>query len=130
MVKAMSVVLALVMVLVLLMAMREVWAFHRAREVHRLRRLTLRLAMAAMLLFLLASILIGVNLFHLNEPAGIPPDLWIAFWGCVAILTGGVLCLAIADFQTIGDDALSSVNQYWDEIARAIADHQQRSSKE
>lgn len=128
--KLLSVSLALVMVIVLLMAMREVWEFHRKREVYRLRRLTLRLAMAGMLIFLLASILIGVNVFHLNEPAGIAPDVWIAFWGCITIMTGGIICLAIADFRTIGDDTLHNSNQYWDHIAEAIAEHQKSSPKE
>jgi hypothetical protein len=121
--------LSLAMFAVIMLALREVWQFRRKRDVYRLRRLTLRLATAGMLLFLLASILIGVRVFGLNEPDGVA-TLWIAFWGCIMLLTGGILCLVIADFQTIGDDALQNANQYWDDIAKTIAEHQQNLPKE
>jgi len=121
-------VLSLAMVAIILLAMREVWAFHRKREVYHLRRLTLRLTTAGMLLFLLVSVLIAVKL-GLNEPYGLERQ-FIVFWGSIMLLVGGIICLVIADFQTIGDDALHQANQYWDEIAKTLADHHKEAPKE
>lgn len=124
-----NVAIGLGLLLVSLLMLREIVQFRRMREVHRLRRLTLRLMMAAMLLFQLLSILIGVRVFGLAEPDGVP-NLWIAFWGCIGLLTGGILMLAIADFRLVGEDTLRNSAEHLDEIARTIAEHQANKSKD
>jgi uncharacterized membrane protein len=100
--------------------MREVWQFRRGRGLFRLRRLTLRLCMFGMLVFMLASILIGVRVFGLTDPWGIEVP-WVLFWGCITLLAGGVICVAIADFRTVERETRGDAAKFWQEIAEMIA---------
>lgn len=122
--QAFTIVMALAMLIVVILAMREVQHFRMKRETYGLRRLTLRLTTSGMLFFLLCSILIGVRVFGLEYGDGIV-QLFIAFWLCIFLLTGAILCLVIADFR-MADDVPSGqharVSQ--EEIQRIIAEHQ------
>lgn len=109
------------MLAITILAIGEVHHFRRKRGPYRLRRLTMRLTMAAMMLFLLGSILVGVRIFHLQEPNGII-KLWVAFWGCILLLIGGIFCLVIADFRLIGDDLHEHTNQFINEIMQSMAE--------
>lgn len=124
-----SIIMALLMLLVGLMALSEIRTFRRKRGAQRLRRLTLRLSMAGMVIFLLASLLVGVQIFHLQEPYGVT-KLWIAFWGCITLLTGGIFCLVIADFHSIGTDVQEDTKQYWEEFMKTIKDNKSPTSKD
>ncbi len=117
----------LVMALIVALTVREVALFLRARDVYPLRRLTLRLCTTVLLLFLLASVWIGVQHFHLHEPRGVV-GLWLGFWGCIALLAGAVICLAIADLRLLGDDLGrdTALHRIWRDIAELIAEHEQQ----
>ena len=117
------------MAIVAVMAARELRLFLRKRDTYPLRRLTLRLSMAGMLFFLFASLFVGVRVFHLVEPTG-NVTLWMAFWGCITLLTGGVICLAIADFRSLDTDTDENTKQLWREIAETIAAHESHAPKE
>ncbi len=117
-----AILLAAAIVAVTAMAVREVIAYRRTRPAYTLRRITLRLSMAIMLLFLLGSIYVGVYLFDLETPMGhVGP--WIAFWGCIGMLAFGVLCLVIADVRALGDELRQTPNTLQQEIAAIIAEH-------
>jgi len=131
---ALTIALIVGMIVVIVMAINETHHFRRNRSVYMFRRLTLRLCMATMLLFLFASILIGTNVqvFGLTDPVGI--DLrWVAFWGCVLLLVGAICCLALADLAMIREDdsliphdiAEKHAN-YREEIEAIIAQHQKK----
>jgi len=124
-----TIVMTLAMLGVLGMAVRELMIFNRQRAEYQVRRLTLRLAMAAMLFVLFASLLIGVRVFRLDEIEGVV-TLALAFWGCIALLSIAVLCLAVADLRMLGDQSRQDAAQYWREIAQTIADHELRHPKE
>ena len=122
---AFDVVLVVVMAAVAGMAVREVVLFRRKLMDYSLRRLTLRISMTLMFIFLLLSVLVGVRVYHLDAPRGVI-GLWMAFWGCIALLTGAILCLAIADLRLIGDETNSETNRLWRDIAETIAEHAPR----
>lgn len=124
-----SISLLAVMAAVVGLGIREVWLYRAQRAEYPLRRLTIRLANAAMMLILLGSILIGVRVFGLNEPDGIVP-YFMLFWGCITLLTGAILCLVIADFRTIGEETTSDSVRLWHDIAETIAAHEQQPPKE
>ena len=124
-----SLLLLVAMAIVLMMALREVYQFRRNRSIFRLRRLTLRMLMAALLLFLLASILIGVRIFGLNEPYGVE-RIWILFWGSITLIIGSIFLLVLADFRLVRHDVSEKTAGYWQEINRAIAEHQRQHPKE
>ncbi len=119
-----AIALALVIAIVLVLAAREVVVFRRTRETYSTRRLTLRLTTAFMLAFLLGSILLvlAVPSLSLIEP-DLTPDLWLVFWGCVALLTGAIFCMIIADIGMVNDDTRQEANKMWREIAETIAEH-------
>ena len=117
----------LVMFLIVGMTLRECVLF-RQKQKHQTyprRRLTLRISMAVMLLFLLASILVGVRIYHLGSPeeSGYV-QLWAAFWGAVMLLIAGIFCLVIADLRTISVEKERDANTYWRDIAETIATHE------
>ncbi|MHB9134434.1 MAG: hypothetical protein ACYDBB_25460 [Armatimonadota bacterium] len=116
-------VMVLAMLGILALLAREIVIFTRKRESYPVRRLTLRATTALMLLFLLASILIGIGAFHLLDP-GSSPKPWIAFWGCIGLLTGAILCMVIADIRHLNEETNGEVKQLWHDIAEIIADHQ------
>lgn len=120
-----TILLLLAMALVLLMALREIHIFRREKSVFKLRRLTLRMVTAALLLFLMLSILIGVRFFGLNEPFGVE-RIWILFWGSISLIIGGLLFLVLADFRTPISDVSERTASYWSDINRTIAEHQQK----
>ncbi len=92
----------LTMLLVFVMIVRECAQYVRKRQTYPIRRLTLRVSTAIMLLFLLASILVGVRAFHLGSPEDNGyVQLWAAFWGAVVLLVFGIFCLVIADMRTV-----------------------------
>ncbi len=111
------------MLIVAAFAIREVVAYRR-REGYKLRRLTLRLSMAAMLLFLFASVWVGVQFFGLATPVGFD-RLWIAFWTCIALLTIAIFCLVLADLSAIQHDAVTDTSDLLREMAQIIAEHKQ-----
>ena len=119
---ALTVILILVMIAITGMATREIVLFRQKRAEYSLRRLTLRLTMAIMLTFQLASVLVGVRVFHLDNPHGVI-GLWMAFWGCIALLTGAITCLALADMRLVSDETSSETNRIWRDIAEMIAQH-------
>jgi len=121
---AFTILMITVMVAVAGLAIREVVLSQRKGEQYPVRRLTLRIVMAVMLLFLLASVLIGVQVYGLDKPKGFIA-LWMAFWGCISLLSGAIVCLAVADLRLIGDETFSETNQLWHEIAQTIAEHEQ-----
>jgi hypothetical protein len=114
---------SVVVVTILVLAGREVALFVRQRASYPLRRLTLRLAMAGMLVFLFGSIGIGVHYFRLDDPAGII-TLWLAFWGSIGLLTAGILCLALADLRSLHDDTSDEAARLWQEMAETVARHE------
>lgn len=124
-----TIILLLSMAVVILMALHEIHLFRRDRSVFKLRRLTLRMVTAALLIFLLASILIGVRFFGLNEPFGVE-RIWILFWGSISLLIGGLFFLVLADFRTPVSDTSERTASYWSDINRTIAEHQQKHPKE
>ncbi|HEY3377984.1 MAG TPA: hypothetical protein VGL77_10885 [Armatimonadota bacterium] len=124
-----TLLLASVVFIVLIMALREIYLFRKMRDATQVRRLTLRLSMAAMLLFLLVSLFLGVCVFRLVEPDGVVP-IWLAYWGCITLLTGAILLLVIADFRLYGEDSLRDSRQYWEEFARTIAAQRDNTPKE
>ncbi len=111
--------------IVIALAVREIVLFVRKRESYQLRRLTLRLLNAALLAFLLAAILVGIRVFHLDKPAGLA-YLWLSFWGSICLLLGAVFFLLIADFRMTNDASRVDANRMWGEIARTIAEYDQR----
>ena len=119
---AFTFILILVMVAITGMAMREIVLFRRKRGEYSLRRLTLRIAMAIMLILQLASVLVGVRIFHLDTPQGVI-GLWMAFWGCIMLLTGAISCLALADMRLVTDETSTETNRIWRDIAEMIAQH-------
>ena len=124
-----TIVLLLAMALVLLMALREIYHFRREKSVYLFRRLTLRMVTAAVLLFLMASILIGVRFFGLNEPYGVE-RIWIIFWGSISLLIGALFFLVLADFRTPLNDARKETVDYWSDIYRTITEYQRQHPKE
>jgi MFS family permease len=122
-----NIALCLGMLVVIMMATLETQYVRRHRGIYLFRRLTLRLSMAGMLLFLLASILIGLNvrIFGLTEPMGVDWR-WVAFWGSVVLLIGAICCLALADLTMIKTDVLSEHVQRSAEIDEIIANHREK----
>jgi hypothetical protein len=108
--------------LVVTLAVREVVLARRHREESSSRRLTLRLTTALLIIFLLVAVLVGIRRFHLDSLGG-DPQYFLAFWGCVTLLAGGILALAFADFAMVRADLRRDVNQHWREIAEMIAAH-------
>jgi hypothetical protein len=125
---AFTILLSLVMLTVAGMAVREIVLFGRKRAEYPVRRLTLRISTAVMLLFLLVSLLVGVRVFHLDTYQGII-GLFLAFWGCVALLAGAIICLTIADLRMIGDETFADTNHYWRDIAETIAEHEKHETQ-
>ena len=121
-----TIVLTLAILIVIMMAIREIRNFQRDRGMYRFRRLTLRLSMAGMLLFLLVSLFIGVKVFGLNEPLGIDPHAWLAFWACVVLLVGAIACLVIVDLTNVPEMVSSTNPNAGAEIAEIIAKYQKR----
>ncbi len=124
----MQIILPAMMILFIILAIREVILFKNKKEgVYSLRRLSVRLSMAVMLIFLLGSILtvISVPWFYLVEPQT-NPDLWFAYWGSVSMLSFGILSLIVADFHLIGDDTRKDESKMWRELAELIAQHENR----
>lgn len=126
---AFTIMMITVMVAVAGLAIREIVLFRRKNEQYSLRRLTLRIVMAVMLIFLLGSVLIGVREYGLDKPQGVI-TLWMAFWGCITLLSGAIVCLAIADLRLIGDETFNETNQLWREIAQTIAEHEEHRGQE
>jgi len=126
---AFTILLIVVMTAVAGMTVREIVLSAWKRDEYPRRRLTLRITMALMLIFLLASVLVGVRVFHLDQPQGII-GLWMAFWGCIMLLTGAIVCLAIADLRSIGDDSHAETNRIWRDIAETIAAHEKKRARE
>lgn len=122
---AFTVLMIAVQVAVVVLAVREIVLYMRKKEAYTLRRLTLRMLMAVMLIFLLASVLVGVRVFGLDKPPVII-TLWLAFWGCITLLTGAIFCLAIADLRSIGDETTNEANRLWRDIAQTIAEHERQ----
>jgi hypothetical protein len=116
-----------VMLIILGFALREVALFARRRESYKLRRLTLRLSMASMLLFLLGSILVGVTYFGLANPVGFD-RYWIAFWAFITMLTFAIFCLAMADLRSLGEETDSAATALWQEMAQILAEHDRAKS--
>jgi hypothetical protein len=112
----------LAIALVVALAVREVVMSRRHREDYTARRIALRLTTAALIVFLLAAVLVGVQRFGLDHLGG-DPVYFLAFWGCITLLTGGILCLALADFSIIHADLRREANRQWREIAELIAAH-------
>ena len=106
------------MCVVLGMTVREAVIYLRKRGPFPLRRLTLRLSMAGMLLFLLGSILVGVRSFGLEVPSG-HETLWMAFWTCIMLLTGAILCLVVADLRLLAEENHVAM-QHWQEVAEML----------
>jgi len=121
---AFTILLITMMTAIAGMIVREIVLSTRRREEYSLRRLTLRIVMALMLIFLLASMLVGVRIYGLDKPRDI--ELWMAFWGCIALLSGAVVCLAIADMRMIGTETHADTNRIWRDIAQMIAEHEQK----
>jgi len=122
---AFTILMITVMAVVAVLAVREIVLSRRKGEQYSLRRLTLRILMAVMLIFLLASVLVGVRVYGLDKPQGII-TLWMAFWGCITLLSGAIVCLAVADLRLIGDETTHEANQLWHDIAQTIAEHEQQ----
>jgi hypothetical protein len=118
-----AILLSLGIFIVLGLTIREILIYIRKPHPYCLRRLTLRLSMAGLLLWLLASIGVGVLYFHLDNPEGIPMH-WIAFWGFVGVIIAAIFCLIIADLRMIGDETQDEVNRLWRDIAQTIANHE------
>ncbi|MEI6520432.1 MAG: hypothetical protein WCO98_10430 [bacterium] len=122
----MQIILPVMMIFFIVMAVREVIIYRRGDVgVYSFRRLSVRLSMAVMVIFLLGSILtvISVPWFYLIEPQT-TPNLWFAYWGSVAMLSFGILSLIVADFHMIGDDTRQDENKMWRELAEVIAQHE------
>lgn len=122
----MQIVLPVMMIFFIIMAVREVMIYRNNTEgIYSLRRLSVRISMAVMVVFLLASILtvISVPWFYLIEPQT-TPDLWFAYWGSVAMLSFGILSLIVADFRLIAEDTRQDEHKMWRELAEVIAQHE------
>jgi len=126
---ALAVLLLAGAVIVIILVFRETVAFLRLRTRYALRRYTLRLCMAGLILFLLFSMLVGVLYFHMDNPEGIA-RLWVTFWGCISLLTAAIFCLAIADLRLIRDETRDDASRLWREIAETIASHEARKTKD
>ncbi len=123
--------LVLGIVLIAVMALRELFLYGQGRSDCTRRRLTLRMSMAAMLLFLLASILIGVYVFHLGSPEDSGyVQLWAFFWGCIMLIVVGVFFLVLADLRMISSESQQDTNELWRDIAQTIADHEVQRHKD
>ena len=113
------------MLLVAGMMVREFILYVQKRQTYSRRRWTIRMCMALMLLFLLASILVGVNVFHLGSPEENGyVQLWAAFWGSVMLIVAGIFCLAIVDLRTISVESHHDTSILWREMAETIAAHE------
>ncbi len=124
-----SIVLA--MLLVTGMLLRELVLYRQKRQTYPRRRLTLRISTALMLLFLLASILVGVRFFHLGSPEDSGyASIWAAFWGAVMLLIAGIFCLVIADLRTISVETEHDTSSLWRDIAETIAAHELKRRKD
>lgn len=120
-----TVATVLAMLAIIVLAGREVAVFRGDRDAYPLRRLTLRVSTAFCLVFLLGSILVGVHPpFHLDDLHRTDPRVFLAFWGCIGLLTCAVLCLVIADLRTIQEETRHESSQLWREIAETIAAHE------
>lgn len=113
------------------LAVREIGLFFKDEGEFRLRRLTLRLLTAFLLIILLGSVLaaLRVPVFYLENPE-IDPAIFLAFWGCIGLLAGGIVMLVIADLNLIGVETERHTNRYWQEIAETIAQHKHEEKKE
>lgn len=124
-------ILILAMLILTILVVHELVAFVQKRSPYSLRRLTLRLSMAIMMLFLLGSIFLGIYSFHLATPEdSADPRLWAAFWGSITVLTLGILCLVMADFRTINDETGNDTTVLWHDIAETIATHEALQKKD
>lgn len=117
------------MLVILALAVREVLLYTRRRDGYLLRRLTLRLCMAVMLLYLLGSIYVGITFFGLADPVGVD-RLWMAFWGCIGLLVGAVLCLVVADLRILREETHRAVKDIWHDMATIIAAHERAKRKD
>lgn len=120
-----SVALLTAMGVVIGLVFREVYNYRATRETYSLRRLTIRLCTGGMLTFLLGSIFSAIHFptLYLIEPEAMP-DLWLTFWGSIALLTGGIFFMLIADFRLLTDTARQNTTRLWREIAETIATHE------
>lgn len=120
-----DIIILVAILVILIFATREVLFFTRRRDRYKLRRLTLRLSMAAMLLFLLGSVFVGIRYFGLANPVGFD-RLWIAFWAFIGMLTIAIFCLVLADLSAVGEETVTDTTDLLREMAQIIASHQQK----
>ncbi len=120
-----TIVIAVAVMVVLALSVRECVLYRRRRDSYPLRRLTLRLCMAGMLLFLFVSIALGITVFGLSDPLGFD-RLWAFFWGFIMLLTLAILALVIADFRTLNEEAHTVVRELWHDMAEIIATHEEQ----
>ena len=118
-----TIMMGAAMCAVVALLVREAGIYRRTRTPFTLRRLTLRVSMAGMLLYLLGSILFGVRVFALDSPHG-NASLWMAFWTCIALLTGAILCLVLADLRLLSEEHRSVSRQLFQEISATLAAQQ------
>ncbi len=106
------------------LAVREVGLFFKDEGEFRMRRLTLRLLTAFLLIILLGSVLAALRVpaFYLENPV-IDPAIFLAFWGCIGLLAGGIVMLVIADFNLLSAENERHTSKHWQEIAETIARH-------
>lgn len=117
------------MLIITIVAVREVMSYLRRRDEYKLRRLTLRLSMAGMMLFLLASIYAGITWFGLADPVGFD-KYWIAFWAFVTMLTFAIFCLVVADLRAITEEKESAALGLWREMGEMLAEHERRKQEQ
>ncbi len=124
-------ILIIMMLAVAGLAVREIGLFFKDDGEFRTRRLTLRLLTAVLLLILLASVLAALRVlaFYLENPV-IDPAIFLAFWGCIGLLAGGIVMLVIADLNLISVETERHTNKYWREIADTIAQHKHEGKEE
>ena len=117
-------ILIIMLVAVAGLAVREVGLFFKDDGEYRTRRLTLRLLTAVLLMILLGSVLaaLRVPVFYLENPE-IDPAIFLAFWGCIGLLAGGIVMLVIADFNLLSVETERHTSKHWQEIAETIARH-------
>ncbi|MHB9025382.1 MAG: hypothetical protein ACYC7E_14635 [Armatimonadota bacterium] len=124
-----SVIIGVGILAVVGLTARELRAFFQKRGTYTVRRLTLRLSTAFMLLFLFAGIYTGVRVFHLDTPEAFPRH-WIAFWGCITLLTGAIFCMVLADLRLLDEEKRVEAGKLWREIAETIANYADRPKDE
>jgi hypothetical protein len=117
---AFIIILAILILIVLAILAREAWLFVSWRSRLSYHRFVLRMTTGAVLFLLLAAILIGIAILHLDKAAG-HPVLFLCWWGGCAVLAFVLVILALLEMREVTKEVLRHESQLWRDVAEDLA---------